>query len=187
MSPEAREHSFDELTRGLASGSISRGRALRLMGAALVGSALGSLGGVAAADDECKPAEKKCRKDHQCCSGNCGEDHKCAACPSGTTPCGTQCCQTAETCVNDACCPNARVCGTGTSVTCCTEGQECGGGACCTPRGGSCTTATDCCGGLDCDSNKGTCCSPNVASRCLTNADCCGQLGCTGGFCQRVG
>jgi hypothetical protein len=33
MSPVAREHSFDELTRGLASGSISRGRALRLMGA----------------------------------------------------------------------------------------------------------------------------------------------------------
>jgi hypothetical protein len=37
MSPEARERSFDALATGLASGSISRGRALRLMGAALVG------------------------------------------------------------------------------------------------------------------------------------------------------
>ena len=39
MSPETAELSFDELTRGLASGSISRGKALRLMGAALVGGA----------------------------------------------------------------------------------------------------------------------------------------------------
>jgi hypothetical protein len=37
MSPEARERSFDELARGLASGSVTRRRALRLMGAALVG------------------------------------------------------------------------------------------------------------------------------------------------------
>jgi hypothetical protein len=31
---------FDELASGLASGSISRGKALRLMGAALVGGTL---------------------------------------------------------------------------------------------------------------------------------------------------
>jgi hypothetical protein len=37
MSPEARERSFDELARGLASGSVTRGKALRLLGAALVG------------------------------------------------------------------------------------------------------------------------------------------------------
>jgi hypothetical protein len=37
MSPEARESSFDELARGLASGSVTRGRALRLMGAASLG------------------------------------------------------------------------------------------------------------------------------------------------------
>jgi hypothetical protein len=44
MSPEARERSFDELARGLASGEVSRRRAIRLMGAALVGGALASLG-----------------------------------------------------------------------------------------------------------------------------------------------
>jgi hypothetical protein len=49
-----------------------------LMGAALVGGALGSLGGVAAADDECKPTGKKCRKDKQCCSGKC-EGGTCSA------------------------------------------------------------------------------------------------------------
>ena len=71
MAREMRDHSFDELARGLASGGISRGRALRLMGAALVGGTLASLGGVAAADDLCKPARKKCRKNQQCCSGQC--------------------------------------------------------------------------------------------------------------------
>ena len=52
VSQETSNRYFDEL----ASGSISRGRALRLMGAALLGGALASLGigGVAAAD-ECKP------------------------------------------------------------------------------------------------------------------------------------
>jgi hypothetical protein len=38
---------FDELTRALASGSISRCKALRLMGAALVGGTLASFPGVA--------------------------------------------------------------------------------------------------------------------------------------------
>jgi hypothetical protein len=69
MSPEARERSFDELARGLASGSISRGRALRLMGAALVGGSLASIPGIAWAKP--KPAGGKCNHNHQCESGNC--------------------------------------------------------------------------------------------------------------------
>ena len=44
MSPEARERSFDELAVGLSSGKLSRGKALKLMGAALVGGTLASLG-----------------------------------------------------------------------------------------------------------------------------------------------
>ena len=91
MSPEAREQSFDALATELASGSISRGRALKLMDAALVGSTLASLGmgGVAAAaeddqgeDEDCKRNGKKCKKDKQCCSGNC-DSGTCAACPAG--------------------------------------------------------------------------------------------------------
>jgi hypothetical protein len=93
MSPEARERSFDELARGLASGSISRGKALKLMGAALVGGTLGSLGmgGIAAADD-CKRRGKACKKDRQCCSGNCSGGT--CACPVGTTLCGGNCVST---------------------------------------------------------------------------------------------
>jgi hypothetical protein len=79
MSPQARERSFDALATELASGSISRGRALRLMGAALVGGALGSLGiGEAAADRPgCKRTGKTCRLDRTCCSGTC-VNRKCA-------------------------------------------------------------------------------------------------------------
>jgi hypothetical protein len=39
MSPEAREHSFDEVARGLGSGGMSRREALKWMGAALLGGA----------------------------------------------------------------------------------------------------------------------------------------------------
>jgi hypothetical protein len=34
MTEETRESSFDALAKGMASGTVSRGRALRLMGAA---------------------------------------------------------------------------------------------------------------------------------------------------------
>ena len=100
MSPEARERSFDALATGLASGSISRGKAIKLMGAALVGGTLASLGigGVAAAaeddqgeNEECKRNGKKCKRSNQCCSGNC-VNGTCGACPPGSTLCGTTCC-----------------------------------------------------------------------------------------------
>src|SRR5918994_6443768 len=76
MSPEARDHSFDELTRGLADGTRSRGKALRLMGAALVGGALASITGIAWAKP--KPAGAKCNHNHQCASGNCSSSGTCA-------------------------------------------------------------------------------------------------------------
>src|SRR5215217_3830167 len=79
----AREESFfDALARGLADGSITRGKALRLMGAALAGGALGSLGiGEAAGDPPgCKRAGKHCTRNDQCCGS--------LVCVSGT--CQTQ-------------------------------------------------------------------------------------------------
>jgi hypothetical protein len=96
--------SFDELASGLASGSISRGRALKLMGAALVGGTLASLGiGEAGADDLCKPEGKKCRKDKQCCSGICSR--------SGTSRSGTCACQE-----NGVTCASASECCSGNCV-----------------------------------------------------------------------
>jgi hypothetical protein len=70
----------DELARGLASGALSRRKALRLMGAALVGGTLASLGGIgeAAADPPgCKRNGKHCKKDTQCCSGDCSSSGTC--------------------------------------------------------------------------------------------------------------
>jgi len=82
----ARETSFDELARGLASGELSRRKALKLMGAGLVGGTLASLGfgGVAAAAPPgCTRNGEPCRRDKQCCSGNCSSRGRCVSGPSG--------------------------------------------------------------------------------------------------------
>src|SRR5918997_3574135 len=193
MARQTRERSFDELARGLASGSISRGRALRLMGAALVGGTLGSfgIGGVAVAAKACKPAGQKCSKDKQCCSANCSGG-TCAACPSGATLCGTECCQTGATCVAGTCCPNAQVCGTGTSLTCCPSGQECADGVCrqpCLPGGGFCNLDSQCCSG-SCDIFAFKCnACQSSGNPCAFDSQCCSgtclEETCTG--CRPLG
>jgi hypothetical protein len=100
--------SFDELAVGLSSGTLSRGKALRLMGAALVGGALASIPGIAWAKPN-RPAGAPCKHDKQCASGVCredrfGEGRFCTApapictpsCPEGcgcfSTPDGTTTC-----------------------------------------------------------------------------------------------
>ena len=100
MSQQTTNRYFDELASGLASGSISRGKALKLMGAALLGGMLTSLGmGEAGADNLCKPEGKKCRNDAQCCSGFCDE---------ATGTCAPQCqvdsdCDDNNECTLDVC------------------------------------------------------------------------------------
>jgi hypothetical protein len=147
MSPqEAREHSFDELARGLASGSITRGKALRLAGGALLGAALASLPGAALADDDCRGFGRRCRRDRQCCSGNCVRrgDRKVCGCPEGQRRCN-------DRCVNLQ--TNERHCGSCTNS--CAEGEECVDGVCqgsCPPEGtplteGDCNCAYNCLAG----------------------------------------
>jgi hypothetical protein len=83
VSQETSNRYFDELTREVASGTLSRGRMLRLMGAAFLGGTLASLGlgGVAAADPPgCKRNGKTCRLDRTCCSGNCSNGQ--CVCPT---------------------------------------------------------------------------------------------------------
>jgi hypothetical protein len=96
-----RAFSFDELATELANGSLSRGRALKLMGAALVGGALASISGIAEAAPKPKPAGKKCKRDDQCSSGlclsgvcsgtftcrRCPEDCSCAVLADGSIRC----------------------------------------------------------------------------------------------------
>ena len=88
------ELSLDELAKGLATGTCSRGKALRLMGAALVGGALASLGiGEAGADPPgCKRNGKSCKNNSQCCSANCDSDSgTCADAPPPGPICTPDC------------------------------------------------------------------------------------------------
>src|SRR5215216_877638 len=164
MSPEARDHSFDELTRGLASGTLSRGKALRLMGAALVGGTLASLGigEAAAAPGGCKRNGKHCTRNDQCCSLNCDSSSgTCAAAP--------------PTCVSDG--------GACTADEPCCSGN-CSGTTCaCRPTGSVCTDLSQCCT-AHCENEK--CCIPEDTSAfgfCNSDADCCGGLECIDGIC----
>jgi hypothetical protein len=95
------ELSFDELAKDVASGTLSRGKALRLLGAALVGGALASIPGVAwAAKGGNRECVRCCKKKYgpgrergQCisagargecpvtCDGNGGGE-----CPPGSLP-----------------------------------------------------------------------------------------------------
>jgi len=117
--------SFDELTKGLATGAVSRRKALRWMGGALLGAALASVPGVAWAND-CRRLGRECRRDSQCCSKNCirrGDDKVCG-CPQGQTRCN-------DRCVNRQI--NERHCGS--CFNRCAEEQECVGGVCQCPSG----------------------------------------------------
>jgi hypothetical protein len=151
VSGEARGRAFDALASEMARGTLSRGRMLRLMGAALVGGTLGSLGiREAGADDLCKPTGKKCNKDAQCCSGNCSRSGTsrfgtCAAADNTCSPGGS--CGEAQTCLGDAeCVCFQTVEGTGF----CHRDQPCEGSQTCTrtadcPTGYACV-AVSCCG-----------------------------------------
>jgi hypothetical protein len=206
MLPEAREHSFDELAKGLATGTLSRGKAIRWMDGALLGAALASFPGVAWAND-CRRLGRECRRDSQCCSRNCvrrGDDKVCG-CPEGKTRCNDRCvnlqknenhcgecfnrCQTDQTCVGGVCCPDAQVCSTGTGLTCCAEGEECGVEGTCTPaclsNGATCTGNTDCCSGR-CAS--GVCAEPCSSDRVvLSNGTCAEACGGVIGACAGCG
>jgi hypothetical protein len=129
MATETREHSFDELAKGLASGTLSRGKAIRWMGGALLGAALASFPGVAWAND-CRRLGRECRRDSQCCSRNCirrGDDRVCG-CPTGQARCNDRCVNLKR---------NERHCGRCGKR--CAAGEECVGGQC---QGGSCPSGT---------------------------------------------
>jgi hypothetical protein len=67
-----RGHSFDELAKGLASGSVSRRQALRLMGGALLGGMLASIPGLAQAVPRgpiCASGVQ-CLTSQECCVGS---------------------------------------------------------------------------------------------------------------------
>jgi hypothetical protein len=142
---------FDDLARGLADGSLTRGKALRLMGAAVVGGTLGSLGiGEAAADPPgCKRNGKACKKNSQCCSGNCSG----GSCQEPTTTTTTTEAPTTTTTTT----PPPVPCG----ADFCEPGDVCCFGQVCAPPG------FDCCELIGCSDPRLHCC-PTVG--CLSSS-----------------
>jgi hypothetical protein len=111
------EHSFDELARVLASGTVSRRKALRLFGAALAGSMMASVPGIAWAKP-CKAGEFRCGK--KCCPDVASCVRGQCVCPPGTTFCsgGTA---RSNTCVDTStydCSACNHQCGERTNVPC---------------------------------------------------------------------
>ena len=157
MSEPTVEHSLDELAKGLATGTLSRGKALRWMGGALLGAALASFPGIAWADDDCRRLGRECRRDSQCCSRNCIRqgDEKVCGCPEGKTPCNDRCVNLKR---------NENHCGE--CFNPCDEGVECINGRC----AASCPPDTKLC-------NNGQC------ANCCDNADCSGCATCQSGTC----
>lgn len=128
--------SFDEVAKGLASGTVSRGRALRLLGGAVLGGLLTTIPGVAGAE-KCKPLGHKCATDVECCSRQCiknpqGQGKICGSVCTPGQPCGTN--STSGACIcsvtvdgNTVCIENAFV---GCNA-CCTADSQCPTGTVC--------------------------------------------------------
>jgi hypothetical protein len=156
------ELSFDELAKGLATGTLSRGKAIRWMGGALLGAALASVPGVAWADD-CRRLGRECRRDSQCCSKNCirrGDDKVCG-CPEGQSRCNDRCVNLDR---------NENHCGE--CFHRCDQGQECVRGEC---QGGEPICNPPCPAGEECTEGvQGTppFCQPICNPPCLEGCEC---------------
>jgi hypothetical protein len=141
MSPEAREHSFDELAKGLASGTVSRRKALRLMGGALLGAALAAVPRAAWAQTPTPAGNSDCAElCHQIFPPGSPEAGECTSQGAqGRGPCHT-------------CCPDAVAHTSGTPL----QNESCMSTECsgCCP-GSSCVTLVNCVGG---NPNCGVCC-----------------------------
>jgi hypothetical protein len=112
------------------------------MGGLLVGGTLGSLPGVAWADDDDRCSEGQTRCGDRCVNLKRNERH-CGSCRNR--------CRSNQTCCNGNCVNlqrNERHCGRCGKR--CAEGQECVGGVCgggCVSNGGACDSGSQCCSG----------------------------------------
>ncbi len=109
------EYSFDDLARGLASGALSRSRALKLAGAGILGAALG----VFSLQDDAE-ARRRRRKRRRSPAGGGGG----SLCPTGSAPCFAFAAGATGGAVQFTCCPEGTKCcqtvsATGPTVTCC--------------------------------------------------------------------
>jgi hypothetical protein len=125
--PTKVDRSLDDLARELATSNVSRGRALKIMGSALLGSVLAAVPGVAWANkDRCSQGETRCGD--RCVNLRTNERH----CGSCSNRCGSK-----QTCCNGRCVNlkrSERHCGSCSNR--CDDGEQCVRGEC---QGGGCT------------------------------------------------
>jgi hypothetical protein len=204
----ARDHSLDALAKGLANGSVSRRKALKLMGSALIGGLLAAVPGVALADHKpghgsggggggdagpkCKPLDSKCATNQDCCSRYCDKNGRICACPPNETLCNRQCvaCPNIGEIVNPTTCQCEcpanipEVCGNQCLATCTApkiqrNPQTC---ACECPTG-----TTEC--GNNCCAEGTECCQGQCRAVCAPTEQrnpqscACEAVGCTGARC----
>jgi hypothetical protein len=115
-------YGFDEAAKGLAGGTISRGRALKLTGSALLGGGLLALLPDAADAQQQQCANKKAINNRNCPRSTCGLNNRCR--------CATTV-RDIKTCVNfrNASCPTRNQCN---------STRDCARGRVCVKVGGCC-------------------------------------------------
>ena len=142
--PTLVDHSVDELAKGLASGTLSRRRALKMLGATLFGGVLASIPGVAlAAKPQTSPGPR--------CSPECPEGYTCTPPPQGGSGVRGK--------------PLQRCCPADPQGDCCFSEDFCSNGECCSA--GQCTSNGECCVGEIMP--NGECCEGGV----MFNGECC--------------
>src|SRR5215211_335761 len=174
---------FDDVAKGLASGTVSRGQALRWMGGALVGAALASVPGVAwAANDGNSACAHFCTQTFspgpqraECISAAARGEGHCFECgPKATDQtrvlCGQVCCASDESCSDNGQCVTSNICNSQCELVLC--GTSPSG----TPFAGSdcfCRPLVE--GGCFCGTGQISSCS----MFCNTNNDCPSGTVCT--------
>ena len=124
---------FDRLTRTLASGQTRRG-VLKGLGGGLMAGMFAALGRSDALADVCKADGKACKKDDQCCSGECIGGSGTGSTGKSSGVCGCTATPNGGFCdAHSDCCSG--ICQGGTCVatvagTCTGSGGECGNGLC---------------------------------------------------------
>ncbi len=171
MTEETREHSFDELARGLASGEVSRRKALKWMATAALGGTLFSIPGMALATPRTPPSGKGgCTGGRTLCRG------KCYDLQTSNQNCGQ--------CGNV--CSESQVCQGGTCLGACSTRFDCAVGFDCIR--GACVSRSVCQPGevAECSSHGYSCCPGDregVFACCASGTHCTGA-GTSQNFCE---
>jgi hypothetical protein len=175
--------SFDELAKGLASGTVTRIQALKLVGSAILSAVLLPLfSRIGLAQEECDPDEVLCGS--ECCDA---EDCCGATCCGAAEDCcgGIACCGPAEECCFGVCCENGKVCDATSGLCVCSPERVSCGSECCDPLLETCGEDGLCHNEFceSCQAGGGNCCQA-VEGGVLINEACCGVGEAT---CRRAG